>query len=189
MKLQDLGYSEKWVKYGLLDEYSLRLQCSEFLINEDQNTEHYRYRTFLNWLRSKSELEDYEIANYIELALEDPDVSMAGSAMKELFTAPQITDKQYEVIRLQLPKFGQWTEKLISRETLKRKLLKEDLTSDLFDECIIHCKKYKENFILEMIISQTNSMIFLTELTKDSYGRKIRQMGNEKIKMIKKSSP
>ena len=187
MELEDLGYTIKWVEFGLIDEDVLNLQFGEFLKGEDQNTEHYRYGTFLHWLRSKKELTDLEINNYIELAIEDPNEFMAGSAMKELLTAPQITEKQFELVKSKLPQFGDWTKKLINRETLKKRILSEALTGELFEKCVKHAKEFKENALVELIIHKTNEMIFLSELSTNNYGKRIRNMANEKIKRIKKA--
>lgn len=120
MELNALGYTDKWIKYGLLNKTILKTQFEKFQKGDDKNTEHYRYEAFLSWLREKESLTDQEIKNYLELALEDSDKSMAGSAAKELFTSPKIIGSQFDFIKKQLPKFGSWTNKLIKREELKR---------------------------------------------------------------------
>lgn len=62
--LKDLGYSEKWVKFGLIDDSILSAQMSFFQKEGAQNPEHYRYSSFLNWLHKKKTLTDVEIENY-----------------------------------------------------------------------------------------------------------------------------
>jgi hypothetical protein len=187
MELKDLGYTDKWIRYGLLNKEILNDQFLEFQKGEDQNTEHYRYGTFLNWLRGKENLTNQEIENFIELALEDEDELMAGSAVKELFTSPQITANQFDLVKQRLPKIGAWTTKLISREVLKKKIKNENLTNDLFRKCIIHTKEFDENVLVELIIKETENSDFITQFTTDDYGKKIRNLAKEKLKRIKKA--
>jgi len=132
----------------------------------------------LNWLWSKENLTNQEIENFIELALEDQHELMAGSAVKELFTFPQITANQFDLVKQQLPKFGDWTTKLISRETLKKKIQNESLTHDLIRECVEHTKEFKENVLVVLIINETENSEFVTQFTTDDYGKKIRNLAN-----------
>ncbi|WP_156039969.1 hypothetical protein [Aureispira sp. CCB-QB1] len=46
MDYKKLGYSKKWLEYGLLNESILKMQLDEFAKGGDANTEHYRYWTF-----------------------------------------------------------------------------------------------------------------------------------------------
>ncbi len=121
MEIEELGYNHKWIEYGLLTKEILDYQLAEFQKGEDRNTEHYRYGTFRTWLRTKNHFTNREIEQFIELALNDPDQLMAGAAVKDLFTHPNISDEQFDLIKKELSKFGDWTLKLIQREELKRK--------------------------------------------------------------------
>ena len=122
MTLETLGYNEKWLEYGLLDKEILKTQLAEFEKGYDVNIEHYRYATFLHWRREKEYFSDLEISHFIELALEDTDKTMSGSAVKELITSSKITNSQFHIIQKEFVKFGDWTEKVIQREILKRNL-------------------------------------------------------------------
>lgn len=42
MKLELLGYSQKWLEYEFLTEEQFQEQIAIFHQGEDQNTEHYR---------------------------------------------------------------------------------------------------------------------------------------------------
>lgn len=187
MELNDLGYTDKWVSYGFLNKDILDNQLIEFRKGEDQNTEHYRYGTFLNWLSRKDSFTDQEVQNFIELALEDDDELMAGSAVKELFTSFQINDIQFDIIKSQLPKFGEWTIKLISREELKNKIENENLTEGLLRKCISHANEFNENVLIELIIEQADNSEFIAEFATNDYGEKIRNLANEKLKRLKKA--
>lgn len=184
MNFTDLGYTKKWLDYGLLTEEILNRQYVEFQKGEDLNIEHYRYATFLNWLNLKEYFTDVEIKNYIELALEDKDVLMAGAAVKELFTHSKISRSQFELIKQELPQFGNWTVKLIQREELKKSIENNKLTKDLVKQCINHSKQFNENILIELIIHKTNKMEIIEQFTKVDFGKKIRNLANEKLRSL-----
>lgn len=122
IELTKLGYTEKWIRFSFLDKKTLEKQLINFENGDDPNTEHFRYQSFINWLATKEELTDLEIQNFIELALEDEDQVMTGSAVVQLLRHPKITDNQFKFIAEKLSIFGLWTMKVIERERLKRKL-------------------------------------------------------------------
>lgn len=179
MELEDLGYTQKWITYGVLSNEVLQFQVTEFARGEDINTEHYRYETLMNWIRQKDRITDLEIEQFFELALEDPNELMTGSAASSLFVSRIIKDDQFEKIKdYYLPKFGDWTTKLIEREVLKKEILKGELDVETFQKCVIFKKKYKENFLVELILNQTKNPVFLREFTKDEYNNDIREKAN-----------
>ncbi len=186
MELEDLGYTKKWVDYGFLTEEILDYQLSEFQKGEDQNCEHYRYGTFKNWINQKSGFTNLEIKQFIELALEDSDLIMAGSAVKDLFTNPKISNHQYDLIKKELSKFGDWTIKLIHREGLKKRLESEPLTNELVHSCIHHLQSFNENFLIELIIDKADRIEMINQFTTSDFGKKIRNLANEKIECIKR---
>jgi hypothetical protein len=186
MKLEDLGYTKKWVDYGLLTEEILADQISEFQEGEDQNLEHYRYGTFKSWLERKGEFTNSEISQFVELALEDSDQLMAGSAVKELFTHPNISDNQFILIKTLLPRFGNWTLKLIQREELKRRIENELLTEGLVRACIDYRQLFNENSLIELIIDKAEGIEILNLFTENDFGKGIRNRALEKIRRIKK---
>ena len=186
MELEDLGYTEKWIDYGLLTEEILSDQLSKFQNDEDQNTEHYRYGTFKHWLSLKNQFTELEIVQFIELALEDSDQLMSGSAVKDLFTHPKISDDQFNLIKTELSKFGDWTVKLIQREELKKKIESEPLTEKLVQWCIDHRQLFNENFLIELIINKADEIEIVDQFNTNDFGKRIRNLANEKIKRIKK---
>ena len=187
MELKDLGYTEKWVDYGLLTEEILTDQFSEFQKGEDPNTEHYRYGTFKHWLSLKNQFTNLEIERFIELALEDSDQLMAGSAAKDLFTHPNISDNQFDWIKTELSKFGAWTIKLIQREELKKRIEKETLTKELVQSCIKHRQVFNENVLIELVINKAGEIDIVDQFTTNDFGKRIKNLANEKIKRIKKA--
>jgi hypothetical protein len=59
-KLAKIGYTKLWLDYGVLTLDYLIAQEQVFDNSEDKNTEHYRYRTFIDYLICKKELSDTE---------------------------------------------------------------------------------------------------------------------------------
>ena len=138
-KLSVLKYSDSWLKFGFLTEEELDEQIKIFEISDDRSTEHYRYQSFNKYLNSRDELTDDEINKYLHLAEIDEDEMMAGSAVRDLLRLRNLSDFQFEKTCNALSLYGEWTERVISREILFRNLRKsvktdEDLTEDIFLE-------------------------------------------------------
>ncbi len=130
-----LNYSDLWLKFGFLTEEDLNDQIKIFETSDDKSTEHYRYASFEKYLRSQRKFTDNEVDQYLELAAIDEDKVMSGAAGVDLLTLADLTNHQFEKICVALSLFGEWTEKVILRQTLFRKLKKEAFTEELFLEC------------------------------------------------------
>ncbi len=179
-----LGYTEKWMNYGLLDEATLARQLKEFEKGENTGTEHYRYAKFLNWLRRKQHLTNEEIRNYIELALTDEEETMGGSAVKVLFEQANLTDEQYEYVKHRLPEFGVWTQKVISRDALKREIEKTEITAELIIRCWEHKIKYKENRVIERLLPKIHNPQLLKVFEQFELSKNIRRMIDDRFIQI-----
>lgn len=81
MSLGKLKYNKEWLEYNFISEEELKNQTLEFENGEDTNTEHYRYKSFLNWIENKSYFTDEQIHQFIHLADIDEDQGMVGSAI------------------------------------------------------------------------------------------------------------
>ncbi len=184
MNFENLGYTEKWLVYGILNESLLQEQLLEFKKGHDTNTEHYRYGTLLNWITVKNCFTEKEIENFIELALADVDKMMAGSAMKALFTCHKLNELQFEKIKQTLPAFGEWTGSLIQREVLWRRLNEEKLTQELFEECIL----LGDKSLLEWIINNSNNIEYISELSENGSSKRIRNLAKVMLKRIRKAA-
>ena len=186
-KLEDLGYTHKWLKYGVLDQETLDAQFAECKRGEDWNTEHYRYSMLRNWLSKKAEFTDSEVENFLELALEDDDQLMAGSAVKELFTSRGISDHQFDVIKEKLPVFGDWTTKLIRRETLLRRLRKEKWSQSLMNECVLFSKEFKDHILIRTIVERTDDLEVISHFANGNHGKKTENLASQKLRRILKA--
>lgn len=186
MKTLKLGYSEKWLEYNFISEAILSNQITVFEKGEDINAEHFRYASFQNWLEGKDKLTDKEINQYIELAHDDKDKLMAGSAMKDLFVSPKITERQFEIVKGKLPQFGDWTKKLITRSVLSKRLDNEQLSTELFDLCLAYNEEFRDNRLLFAIIEKTDNVEFLTKIMELEVGKRIKTSAQKKLNHLQK---
>ena len=119
-KLSKVDYQASWIKYGILTEKELDNQLQELSLGEDTNKEHYRYRTLSSYFKSKEVLSDVEIKQVVNLLRQDPDISMASSALITILKRPLLTDEQFELISETLKTFGNWTERHIEKQKIIR---------------------------------------------------------------------
>ena len=178
-KLSKIGYTNLWLDYGVLTIEYLIKQVQTFDNSDDQNTEHYRMNAFRHYLSSKNNLSDVEFDNYLELALKDNDVLMAGTAMADLFNKVDLTDLQFKKLSKSIRHFGDWTEKVITRQTLLRKLKTNNLTDELFKECITDGDSVIHEYILDL--ADFNQ---LQELVINGKNKKIRNIATEKLNRL-----
>lgn len=188
MNLEKLGYTEKWIQYGIINVELLENQLDEYHSSGDHNTEHYRYGAFLNWLKSKKGFTNKEIERYLELASEDSNKLMAGSAVKELFKSTLLTDEQFDQIKINLSQCGEWTNKLIQKETLKRRINKKSLSNELFEGCINYTKHFKDNSLLEWLLKSPIKLEFLHQLKSNDFSKRIRNKAKLNLQMVHRDS-
>lgn len=184
MKLSKLGYTKKWIRYEFLTPEMFDKQLSHYIASEDKVQENYRFTSFVNWLNDREKLSDREIENFVELAVEDANEHMAGSALKELFVSPKISDKQFEHLKIQFSTFGDWTKKVVLRETLVRRLNNETLTIELFEECLEYKKTFEDSRLLVSIITNTEDVDILSRITESPVGKRIKTLADKKINKI-----
>jgi hypothetical protein len=187
MKLAKLGYTPKWIKFNLLNETIFNEQLEELENlgkDEEANIEHFRYYTFINWLESKKSISDKEIENYLLLAHEDEHQIMAGSAVRSLYLSPIITDEQFEGLKEKLAEFGDWTQKLIIREDLNRRLEKEEITFEFYQECLAYKNKFEDSRLLVAIIAKTEDEKILNDFETNGCGKRIRTLASKRLRKV-----
>ena len=118
--LSQLGYSRKWIDNGILTETLLKQQLQEFNSGEDDNTEHYRFRTLTAFLQTITFKEERILEKILEILEDDSDQSMASSIFLLLLKNEVLTNKQFEMICDSFIKFGDWTQKYIDKEKIRR---------------------------------------------------------------------
>ena len=72
--LHRLGFTEEWLKYGIISENRLLQLYNEIQSSEDKNAEHYRAYAFHEFILSKQSLSDSEIEAYFSLNDDGPDL-------------------------------------------------------------------------------------------------------------------
>lgn len=182
MNLSKLQYHPKWIDFSFISEEEVFHQNQLFDQGEDKNTEHFRYGTFLKWMADRDVFTRQEIEQFVELAMLDPNQTMAGSAVSTLFTSSRLSHEQLTWLKLQLPKFGDWTKKLISREELKRKIKQKPLDASLLEECFKHKKAYNENTLFELRILITEDQAILENLLRRVSSKKIKNLAKNKLR-------
>lgn len=188
MKLATLGYTQKWIDYKFLTPKAFKEQLEEFELGEDETAELLRFDTFMNWIEKKKKFTEQQIDQLLELAAEDPDPLMAGSAIRELFSSPLLTDAQFGYMSAKLPAFGDWTDKLIRREVLSRKIAKESITTEIYIESLAYKKDYDDNRLLVSIIKKTNNLEILADFEQNGCGKRLRTLAEKRINQLKRQN-
>lgn len=186
MDLSTLGYTNKWIKYGFLTPTAFSTQLKAFEEKSNDNAEHYRYLTFQNWLANKTSVTLKEIEQYFEIAKEDADPLMAGKALTDLFTASIISEDQFDWMKNKLPELGDWTEKLITRETLQKRLDNEVVSFDLYHECFAYKRKFKDNRLLFALIKKTDNQEILFQFESNDCGKQLKKLAAKKLAKLKR---
>ncbi|AXE17806.1 hypothetical protein DR864_08690 [Runella rosea] len=119
-KLLRLGYSQLWLDNGILTIDSLNQQMKELELGEDDNIEHYRYQTFINYFASQAFFDNHSLKQILEILQSDNDKTMAGSATVGLLRKSSLTDEQFNTVADFLKTFGDWATKQVNRAKQKR---------------------------------------------------------------------
>jgi hypothetical protein len=97
--LAALGYDDRWLAYGFVDDYFLKEQLARFRTGDDPYSEHYRYAAFLRQLKGRRDFDELSLTRYMELASLDHDRAMAASALIQLARLPGLTGEQRRRLR------------------------------------------------------------------------------------------
>lgn len=82
--LRQLEFSQEWLDLGIVDPDKLHTLEFEWNSSNDKNPEHYRWRAFLDFLRSQEFLDPIIAKRLYDLGASDPDSAMGGSMMAEV---------------------------------------------------------------------------------------------------------
>ncbi|HEX2878291.1 MAG TPA: hypothetical protein VHO25_02020 [Polyangiaceae bacterium] len=122
--LQELGYNDDWITFGIVDEAYLREQYAEYLVSEDKNQEHYRAVTFWSFMSQVETISDETIAHIFQLADNGPDnCDLSDDRIVTLVEHGPLTDKQYTDLAIQHPRvLTPPIQRRYIRGTLRRKI-------------------------------------------------------------------
>lgn len=185
MDLIKLGYTVHWVDYGVLTEDQFLKQEQDFDKSDGLRTEHYRAETFSNWIKSKDRITETELKQFLFLVKSDTNELMAGTAITELYSSDLLTDSQFDYLTNKLPQFGDWTKKLITRVVLKRKLINEPITEEIYAECLKYKNQFKDNRLMFLLIKKTKDLSILEKFENNGSGKQVRTLASKKIKRLR----
>ena len=186
MEFLDFGYTTKWIKYGFIDQSVLETQIAEFNNGKEKPLEEFRANLFDKWISAHKSVTNKQIEEFLELAIEDRTPTMAGNAVRKLFTSEIITDDQFTFMAERLPQFGDWALKLITRESLLKRLKNEELSEEIIDDCIQYKIDFEDNRLILNIIRDSEDIEMLLKLTGNRNGKQIRKLASKKIDRIKR---
>jgi hypothetical protein len=81
---QTLEFSQEWIDLEIITPAKLEQLKAEWDTGDDTNTEHYRWRAFLNFMQSKPLLDADTAKALYHLGSKDPEVNMGGSMMAHI---------------------------------------------------------------------------------------------------------
>ncbi|ABW27008.1 hypothetical protein [Acaryochloris marina] len=169
--LKLLGYDRRWLVYGFLSLEELACQHETFESSDDQNAEHYRYASFLRILDRHLFLANEELAQYIELAVLDPDQAMAGAALANLLTGHRLSQDQVEHIATHSAFQSDGHQRLVRR----RRLTLAIETGPISDELVKRCLASKDRMVQE-------SLIVAKEITRQQLDRLVHEGCNSAVR-------
>ncbi len=82
--VRELEFTQEWIELGILTPEKLDEIEVEWSTSADRNTEHYRWRAFLDFIQSRSLLDERTLRCLYRLGANDPDRSMGGAIMVEI---------------------------------------------------------------------------------------------------------
>lgn len=120
--LKLLEYHKLWLDYSILTMDILHKQVYEFKADEDQHPEHYRYRTFKNYIQSHLYWTDIEISRLFEIIKTESDYSVRLSMGLDLLKLRSVTSDMFKFVANSLTRiFGAGIQKYIDREIAHRR--------------------------------------------------------------------
>jgi hypothetical protein len=119
--LKILNYNKLWLDNKILTIDLLQTQINEFETGTDTNKEHYRYRTFKNYLQTQSSLTNGQILQLFDIIKTDPDTSMAIAMGLDILKTKSLNIEQFQFAADNLKQvFGDEMQKYIDKEIMWR---------------------------------------------------------------------
>jgi hypothetical protein len=133
--LEDLGYSEEWLRSGILDRQLLAEQHERFRGGGSRKTAKYRSQAFDAWLAGSGPIGEAQLDSCLSLVGAEPDAKLGRTAIAALIQSPRISLEQLQRIVQSDPKVMRRHEPLIRRTYLTRRL-DEGVTDELLAQVI-----------------------------------------------------
>ena len=177
--LKTFEYSQDWLDYGVLSESHLLAQVADYQKSGHSCFEHYRYGAFNKWIRETPKATNQDIQNYIKLALTDPDQIMGHSAIVDLLKVDWLSDNQFEMVSETLRSLGDWAEQEIEKNSLRRMVIKPNITSSETDK-LLNCTYCQIQ--IKLFNRSDLSIGSLQHLAENGSSKKIRHLAKERLK-------
>jgi len=145
--LEDLGYSEEWLRSGILDRQLLAEQHERFHGGGSRKTAKYRSQAIDAWLAGRGPIDEAQLDSCFSLMDAEPDTKLGQTALAALIQSPRISLEQLERITQSNPQVMLRHERLIRRTYLTRRL-DEGVTDALLAQVI----EFKEAAIQTALI-------------------------------------
>lgn len=181
--LKILGYTEDWIKTGVITEEFLLEQLDEFEKSEDKNQEHYRGGGFYHYISTVDKLSDDDIDNIFQLKDNGPDnCDLHLDRIIELIHSEKLTDHQLESIEKYPDVNEAPIQKRYKRSKALRSLKKSGLTVEHFDLLKDTTDFALHEFVLDMDDLTREHLLWLSENGLNKRVRNIsKQMLNSKL--------
>ncbi len=135
------GYTDDWLRLGVVTQSELQQQFAEFQTSEDKNTEHYRCAVFLNYLNRIDGVSDETLHGLLALTDSGSDgCDLALNRAFELVRSDVLTDSQLQTLREQ-PRLDEHSSfrRAVDRVVVDRRLASDGLTDQIFhDICVLN---------------------------------------------------
>ncbi|NLR95072.1 hypothetical protein [Flammeovirga agarivorans] len=175
MGIEKYGFSQNWVKIGLIDLNEFPEQEKKFLSNSDNSYEHFRYELLESYLYNKSSFSDNEIHILLDLLQFEQDITMSQTFTFQLYKSTKVTLVQKELIGTQLSKLSEWGNKIVEREKITSSLKNmTEVNQEFFSKSVEFYIKYKDKVVIEFLIKYCNDQDQLKELLKLGLSKKLR---------------
>ncbi len=185
--LERLGYTQSWLSSGIISEKYLLSQYEEVLSSEDKNAEHYRCGGFRDFLNSRSEVTNDEIAVIFSLKDDGPDnCDLHENRIIELVHSSILSDDQLEWIIC----YPEVSERPIQKRYLRSKLIRKIGRSSASD-CFEDIKVCEDSHIHEYLLQCDDLKLEHVEwLSKFGSNKKLRNIACQlsKSKRFRKNS-
>ncbi|TFG97630.1 MAG: hypothetical protein E4H11_01670 [Myxococcales bacterium] len=145
--LEDLGYSQEWLRSGILDRQLLAEQHERFRGGGSRRIAKYRSEALGTWLSGSGPIDEAQLEACLSLIGADPDAKLGQTALAALIQSPRISLKQLERIAQSDPKVMRRHEPLIRRTYLTRRL-----DAGVTDELLAQVIEFQEAAIQTALI-------------------------------------
>jgi hypothetical protein len=170
-----LGFSEQWLRLGLLTEDELRVLGHEYETSDDRSTEHYRYRVFSRFLASHRPLSPQLAEALYELGRDDPYSPMGGAMMCDIVGLAECPAEVLE-------KASASGENHLVKAVWRRKLL-EEMGAGLTEELFTRCLGSRDSVIQRELLGRPElSRRQLEQLAEGGSNRAVRNMARGRLR-------